>query len=81
MGEAMVLDLVDAVGFGAALMTLATFAQKRMVPMRSTALAANVLFISYGALGAFYPVPVLHLILLPLNVMRILEQKSREPGA
>lgn len=65
------LTLVDVFGFGAAGATLATFAQRRMLPMRVSALAANVLFIGYGALGPFYPVLVLHALLLPVNLWRL----------
>jgi hypothetical protein len=63
----------DAIGYAAALATLMTFAQRRMVPMRLFAVGANLLFISYSLLGAFYPVAILHLILLPLNVLRLAE--------
>ena len=63
--------LVDALGFGAGAATLATFAQRRMLPMRFSALAANLLFITYGALGPYYPVLCLHALLLPLNVWRL----------
>ena len=82
------LSFTDVIGYAAALMTLVTFAQRRMLVMRLSAIAANLLFISYGALGSFYPVAVLHLVLLPLNIMRLSEQwlgtgklKGRRPGA
>jgi hypothetical protein len=39
----------------------------------SLAIAANLFFIGYGALGLLYPVLFLHLILLPLNVMRLVQ--------
>ena len=66
-------NLVDVCGFVAAAMTLATFAQRAMLPMRVTALFANVFFILYGWLGLFYPVLALHLILLPVNALRLRE--------
>jgi uncharacterized membrane protein YbaN (DUF454 family) len=64
-------NLVDIVGFGAAAATLATFAQTRAVPMRVLAIAANLLFIGYGTLGAVYPVMLLHVMLLPVNLWRL----------
>ena len=72
------LDLIlpyaaDLVGSAAAAATLLTFAQKRMWPMRISAIAANLFFIGYGALGLLYPVLFLHLILLPLNVIRLVQ--------
>jgi hypothetical protein len=60
-------------------MTLITFAQRTMLPMRVTALLANVFFILYGWLGPFYPVLILHVILLPVNTIR-LRQIGRGPG-
>ncbi len=67
-------DVVDLIGFAAAAATLATFAQTNMLPMRVAAIAANLLFITYGAVGPLYPVLVLHLVLLPLNAKRLMEQ-------
>lgn len=71
--------LVDGLGFGAGVATLATFAQRRMLPMRFSALAANVLFISYGVLGPYYPVLCLHALLLPLNLWRLVPVLPSRP--
>ena len=68
------VDVCNAFGFLAAGATLFTFAQKRMLPMRLSAVAANGLFIVYGLLGPFYPVFLLHFVLLPLNLYRLYEQ-------
>ena len=76
--ELIWLDLIlpyaaEVLGCAAAAATLLTFAQKRMWSMRISAIAANLFFIGYGALGLLYPVLFLHLILLPLNVMRLVQ--------
>ncbi len=60
------VGLVDVTGYLAAGATLLAFAQRDMLPMRVSALAANVFFVTYGLLGSFYPVLVLHVLLLPL---------------
>ena len=73
----MLESLVDLCGFAAAAMTLATFAQRAMLRMRITALFANVCFIVYGWLGPFYPVLILHMILLPVNTVRLREVAKR----
>jgi hypothetical protein len=73
----MLTSLVDLCGFAAAAMTLATFAQRAMLRMRITALFANVFFIAYGWLGPFYPVLILHMILLPVNTVRLREVAKR----
>ncbi|MBM1170922.1 hypothetical protein [Microvirga arabica] len=67
----MMLGLIDAFGYAASGLTLATFAQRAMLPMRIMAIGANVCFIGYGAMGPFMPVLVLHVILLPINVIRL----------
>ena len=67
------LGLVDVIGAAAAASTLVAFAQRSMFPMRVSAITANALFIVYGGIGAYYPVLVLHLILLPLNIRRLIE--------
>ena len=44
-----------------------------MVPLRVVAICSNVLFASFGALAHIYPVLVLHVILLPVNVARLMQ--------
>jgi hypothetical protein len=61
----------DGLGFLAAALTLATFAQRSMLPMRVLAVAANLCFIGYGGLGGHSPVLLLHLALLPLNLLQL----------
>jgi diacylglycerol kinase len=67
----MILGLIDALGYAASGLTLATFAQQAMRPMRIMAIGANLCFIGYGAMGHFMPVLVLHIILLPINLARL----------
>ncbi len=58
-------------GYIAAAFVFATFSMKTMVPLRVVGIASNVLFIAYGYLHPAYPVLVLHLVLLPLNFLRL----------
>ena len=67
----MMLGWIDVLGYAASGMTLATFAQRTMLPMRIMAIGSNVCFIGYGAMGPFMPVLMLHLILLPVNLARL----------
>ena len=75
----MMSGWIDVFGYAASGMTLATFAQRTMLPMRIMALGSNVCFIAYGAMGPFLPVLTLHLILLPINLAR-LRALLRQPG-
>lgn len=65
------MDWIEATGYLAALITLATFYMKTMIPLRVCGIASNVVWIVYGALAAVYPPLVLHVVLLPLNVLRL----------
>ena len=61
----------DAIGYLAALITFATFYMKTMIPLRLAGIVSNVVWIAYGALAAVYPPLVLHVLLLPLNIVRL----------
>lgn len=60
-------------GVIAAVLSLVSFMQKSMMPLRTFAIASNVFFIAYGFLMSLWPAFFLHLCLLPLNTKRLLE--------
>ncbi len=63
----------DLLGYAASLSVLATFYMSTMVPLRMMALGSNVLFASYGLLGHIYPVLILHVVLFPVNLYRLVQ--------
>jgi CRP/FNR family transcriptional regulator, cyclic AMP receptor protein len=65
------MNQADVVGYVGAVFVFATFWMKTMIPLRAFRLASNFLFIGYGYLAGAYPPLVLHLLLLPLNIMRL----------
>jgi CRP/FNR family transcriptional regulator, cyclic AMP receptor protein len=65
------MNQADVVGYVGAVFVFATFWMKTMIPLRAFGLASNFLFIGYGYLAGAYPPLVLHLLLLPLNIMRL----------
>ena len=67
------MSWIDFVGYLAALTVLATFCMDTIVPLRGLAIASNVLFILYGIAGHLYPVLLLHSVLLPVNVSKIVQ--------
>lgn len=75
------IALVDVLGFTAALLTLVAFSQRRMLPMRMAAIAANLFFIGYAAIGAHPPVLALHAVLLPVNLLRMASDLAGARGA
>ena len=57
---------IEALGYIAAVCTLATYSMKTMIPLRISGIIANCFFIAFGFFGAIYPTLILHVILLPL---------------
>jgi len=63
----------EPIGYLASLLVLATFCMRDMVSLRVVAIASNVAFIAYGALAEISPVLLLHVVLLPVNMLRLAE--------
>lgn len=73
------MQVGDALGWAACLMTLVTFVQQRMLPLRLAAILANVFFIGYAGVGHYLPILALHGTLLPINFQRLLKLISNRP--
>ena len=67
------MNWVDAAGYLASALVLATFCMKTMIPLRIAAVGSNIAFIVYGLNEELYPVLALHAILLPLNAYRAVQ--------
>jgi hypothetical protein len=67
----------DFFGYAAALAVLTSCCMSTIVSLRSVAIASNVLFILYGMLGHIYPVLLLHLMLLPINLIKLHQARLR----
>jgi CRP/FNR family transcriptional regulator, cyclic AMP receptor protein len=65
------MNQADVIGYVGAVFVFGTFWMKTMIPLRAFGLASNFLFIGYGYLAGAYPPLVLHILLLPLNIMRL----------
>jgi hypothetical protein len=79
------VTLSDIAGYVAATMVLLTFLTKDMRLLRVLAIFSNIAFVIYGLLVWLPPVFCLHLLLLPVNALRLREmltpQSSRLPVA
>lgn len=64
---------INLAGYAASSMVLATFCMKTMRPLRILALASNVLFAVYAFCGGLYPVLILHVVLFPINLARLVQ--------
>jgi uncharacterized sodium:solute symporter family permease YidK len=71
------MGMNDIIGTVAASLVLATFCTKQMVQLRALAIVSNFAFIAYGYRAGLMPILMLHLTMLPINVMR-LQQESPE---
>jgi hypothetical protein len=63
--------MTDLAGYPASTMVLLTFMTKDMRLLRVLAIISNIAFITYGVLAWLPPVFCLHLLLLPVNVLRL----------
>jgi hypothetical protein len=64
---------VDFVGYAASATVLATFCMSTMIPLRVIAILSNILFSLFGFWAHIYPVMLLHLILFPVNIVRLMQ--------
>ena len=67
------MRIAEMAGYLAAALVFLTFYMKTMIPLRVVGICSNCAFILYGSLEGLYPVLILHLILLPLNGLRLHE--------
>src|ERR1700722_18812238 len=67
------MNVTELAGYLAAVLVFLTFYMKTMVPLRVVGICSNCIFITYAYLGDLHPVLILHLILLPLNALRLRE--------
>lgn len=76
----MPTGFVELIGWTASAFTLATYAMKTMLPLRVAAILSNLFFIAYSVILQLWPMLVLDIVLLPLNIWRlwqILQQRRR----
>ena len=67
------MRVAEVIGYVAAVLVFMTFYMKTMIQLRIVGICSNCAFIMYGYLDGLYPVLILHLILLPLNSLRLRE--------
>ena len=67
------MTMTDLAGYTASTMVLLTFMTKDMRNLRVLAIFSNIAFITYGMLVWLPPVFCLHLLLLPVNALRLHE--------
>jgi len=76
LGDSMTMTLADLLGYLAAVLVLATFSMRTKLPLRISGIASNCVFIAYGYVATAYPILILHIILLPLNSVRLYQMQQ-----
>lgn len=72
--------MTNTLGYAASCAVLASFLMRTMVSLRLVAILSNVLFATFGYVQHIYPVLFLHAILLPINLLRLMDSQ-RAPRA
>lgn len=67
------MSVAEMIGYLASALVFLTFCMRTMVPLRLTAIGSNFAFITYASMAGLYPVLILHLVLLPMNVWRTIQ--------
>ena len=67
------MTAVDALGYLAASLVLATFCAKKMAPLRALAIISNIAFVAYAFFAGLEPILLLHSLMLPMNILRLRE--------
>lgn len=70
MNGLMSLHGVEAIGWLASALTVATYAMNTMIPLRILAIASSVCFGVYAAILQLWPLLAMELLLLPINIYR-----------
>jgi CRP/FNR family cyclic AMP-dependent transcriptional regulator len=63
-------------GFLGAVLTLASYLMKSMMPLRVVALASNFAFVAYGYLESALPSLMLYAAMIPINAKKVWEMKK-----
>lgn len=65
--------VIEAVGWLAAVLKMATFSMNSMIPLRLLAMASSVCFLIYSGVFQLWPLLAVELILLSINAYRLYE--------
>lgn len=81
IGRRIIMTMASLACYVPAALVLAAYSMKDPRKMRVVAILSNIAFITYGGLMGLPPVLGLHLLLLPLNSVRLLQLRAAAPVA
>lgn len=65
------MDWVELIGYAGTTLTVVAYAMKSSVRLRIAGIMSSLAFLTYGALTQSYPVMLMEMLLLPLNLWRL----------
>jgi hypothetical protein len=71
------MSIVDTLGYVAAGLVLAAFCMESIALLRIVAILSNLAFIAYAVGKGLMPVFALHVVLLPVNILRLVQLCER----
>lgn len=79
------MDWVELIGYLGTTLTVVAYAMKSSVRLRIAGIMSSLAFLTYGALTHSYPVMLMEMVLLPLNLWRLYQMlrlmRSAQPQA
>ena len=69
------MTLLEAIGYFNAGLGVTMLAVRTMIPLRMTGIAHNIVSILFGFFSGVYPMLVQHMILLPINTLRLIQMR------
>ena len=75
----MTPSALNLLGYSAASLVLATFCARSMVTLRMLALCSNLAFVIYAIAASLWPILLLHAVMFPLNLVRLVEALGAAP--
>ncbi|HZY67586.1 MAG TPA: YgjV family protein [Devosia sp.] len=69
----MEFDWIEAIGFAGTGFTIVAYGMRNLIPLRIAAILSSVAFLTYGLLTQSYPLLLMEVVLLPINIFRLLE--------
>jgi CRP/FNR family cyclic AMP-dependent transcriptional regulator len=70
------LSLIEVIGWLASILTVASYSVSTMLPLRTLAISSSICFALYSFSNQLWPLLVMELILLPINMYRFWEVLS-----
>ena len=65
--------LIEAIGYCGTALTIASYSMRTIIPLRVVGILSSLLFLVYGAVKGSWPVIITDAILLPLNIIRLMQ--------